>query len=53
MAIKRDLRLMLLAARQAGILRLLDSAGTAGGEPHIAIVRDILCEIAADWHDGS
>jgi hypothetical protein len=37
-AIKRDLRLMLLAARQAGIPLLLGSAGTAGGAPHIAIV---------------
>jgi Acyclic terpene utilisation family protein AtuA len=48
MAIKRDLRLMLLAARPAGIPLLLGSAGTAGGEPHIAIVKDILCEIAAE-----
>jgi hypothetical protein len=47
-AIKRDLRLMLLAARHAGIPLLLGSAGTAGGEPHIAIVKDILCEIAAE-----
>jgi hypothetical protein len=47
-AIKRDLRLMLLAARQAGIPLLLGSAGTAGGVPHVAIVKDILCEIAAE-----
>jgi hypothetical protein len=46
-AIKRDLRLMLLAARQAGVPLLLGSAGTAGGEPHIAMVKDILYEIAA------
>src|SRR5919106_6077770 len=47
-AIKRDLRLMLLAARQAGIPLLLGSVGTAGGVPHVAIVKDILYEIAAE-----
>jgi hypothetical protein len=47
-AIKRDLRLMLLAARQAGIPLLLGSAGTAGGIPHVAVVKEILCEIAAE-----
>jgi Domain of unknown function (DUF4387) len=47
-ALKRDLRLMLLAARQAGIPLLLASAGTAGGVPHVAIVKDILSEIAAE-----
>jgi hypothetical protein len=47
-AIKRDLRLMLLAARRAGIPLLLGSAGTVGGAPHINIVKDILCEIAAE-----
>jgi hypothetical protein len=36
------------AARQAGIPLLLGSAGTAGGAPHVAIVKDILCEIAAE-----
>ena len=39
---------MLLAARQAGIPLLLGSAGTAGGAPHVAAVKDILCEIAAE-----
>jgi hypothetical protein len=47
-AIKRDLRLMLLAVRQAGIPLLLGSAGTAGGAPHVAMVKDILYEIAAE-----
>jgi hypothetical protein len=47
-AIKRDLRLTLLAARQAGIPLLLGSAGTAGGAPHVAIVKDLLYEIAAE-----
>jgi hypothetical protein len=45
-AIKRDLRLMLLAARHAGIPLLLGSAVTAGGEPHIPLVKDILYGIA-------
>ena len=47
-AINRDLRLMLLAARQAGIPLLLGSAGTAGGVPHVTVVKDILGEIAAE-----
>ena len=46
-AIKRDLRLMPLAARHAGIPLLLGSAGTAGGESHIDVVKNILYEIAA------
>ncbi|MDA8049011.1 MAG: acyclic terpene utilization AtuA family protein [Rhodospirillales bacterium] len=47
-AVKRDLRLMLLAARQAKIPLLIGSAGTAGGEPHLAIFRDIVIEIARE-----
>ena len=47
-ALKRDLRLMLLAARRAGIPLLIGSAGTAGGEPHLAIFRDIVIEIARE-----
>ena len=47
-SIKRDLRLMLIAARKAGIPLLLGTAGTAGGEPHLAIVKDILLEIASE-----
>ena len=47
-AMKRDLRLMLLAAWQAGIPLLLGSVGTAGGVPHVAVVKDILTEIAAE-----
>ena len=49
-AVKRDLRLMLKAARQAKIPLLLGSAGTAGGEPHIAAVKEIILEIAAEEH---
>lgn len=47
-AIKRDLRLMLKAARRAKIPLLLGSAGTAGGEPHLALVGEIVREIAAE-----
>lgn len=47
-SIKRDLRLMLLAARKAGIPLLLGTAGTAGGEPHLAAVRKIVEDIATE-----
>ncbi len=47
-ALKRDLRLMLLAARQAGIPLLIGSAGTAGGEPHLAVFHDLVKEIASE-----
>ena len=47
-SIKRDLKLMLRAARQSGIPLLLGTAGTSGGEPHLAIVTDIIKEIAAE-----
>lgn len=47
-AIKRDLRLMLKAARRAKIPLLLGSAGTAGGAPHIVAVKEIVLEIAAE-----
>ncbi|MDH3703194.1 MAG: DUF1446 domain-containing protein, partial [Alphaproteobacteria bacterium] len=47
-SIKRDLRLMLLASRKAGIPLLIGSAGTAGGMPHVAAVKSIVEEIAAE-----
>lgn len=47
-SIKRDLRLMLLAARKAGIPLLIGSAGTAGGAPHVAAVRAVVEEIAGE-----
>jgi hypothetical protein len=47
-AVKRDLRLMLKATRQGGVPLLVGSAGTAGGEPHLALVRDIVLEIARE-----
>jgi len=47
-AIKRDLRLMLRAARRAGIPLLVGSAATAGGAPHVALFRKLVEEIAAE-----
>lgn len=47
-SIKRDLRLMLLASRKAGIPLLIGSAGTAGGMPHVAAVKSIVEEIAVE-----
>ena len=47
-AVKRDLRLMIKAGRQAKVPLLIGSAGTAGGEPHLALVRDIVIEIARE-----
>lgn len=47
-SIKRDLRLMLLASRKAGIPLLIGSAGTAGGTPHVAAVKSIVEEIATE-----
>jgi len=47
-AVKRDLRLMLLGARRIGVPLLVGSAGTAGGDRHLAWCLDILREIAAE-----
>ncbi|GAA4328242.1 acyclic terpene utilization AtuA family protein [Pigmentiphaga soli] len=47
-AIKRDLRLMLKAARKAKIPLLLGSAGTAGGKPHLELVRQMVLDIARE-----
>ena len=47
-AMKRDLGIMMKAARRTGIPLLMGSAGTAGGEPHLALLRDIALEIAAE-----
>ena len=47
-AIKRDLRLMLRAARRAKIPLLIGSAGTAGGAPHVAVFRKLIEEIASE-----
>lgn len=47
-AVKRDMRLMLLAAREADIPLLIGSAGTGGGEPNLRWMLDILLEIARE-----
>jgi len=46
-AVRRDLRIMLRGARKLGIPLLLGSAGTAGGDAQLALVRGIVQEIAA------
>jgi hypothetical protein len=48
MAIKRDLRLMIIGARRLGIPLLVGSCGTAGGDVHLDFVRDIVEEIARE-----
>ena len=47
-SVKRDLRLLLKAARAASVPLLIGSAGTAGGKPHLALTRDLVLEIARD-----
>lgn len=47
-ATKRDIRLMLLAGRAAGVPVIIGSAGTAGGDPHLAFTRDVVEEIARE-----
>lgn len=47
-AIKRDLSLMLRAAREADLPLMLGSAGTAGGHPHLEMVKTLVLEIAAE-----
>ena len=45
-AVKRDLRLMLMAGRERGIPVLVGSAGGAGARPHLDWCVDIIQEIA-------
>src|SRR5919201_3356810 len=47
-AVKRDLQLILRAGRAANIPVIIGSAGTAGGDPHLAATRDIVEEIARE-----
>ncbi len=47
-ATKRDLRLMLLAGRAAGIPVIVGSAGMGGGDPHLEFTRDVVEEIARE-----
>ncbi len=46
-AVRRDLGLLLLGARTKRIPLIVGSAGTAGGDPHLAWCRAIVAEIAA------
>ena len=46
--VKRDIRLMLLAAREKRIPLLIGSAGSAGGEPHLQWGHEIIREIARE-----
>ena len=48
MAMKRDLRLMLRAARRQRIPLIIGSCGGAGGEPHLQTVIGIVREIARE-----
>lgn len=47
-SVKRDLKRILLARQKAGIPALVGSAGTAGGDPHVDSVLDIVCEIVRE-----
>jgi Acyclic terpene utilisation family protein AtuA len=47
-ATKRDLQLILRAGRAANIPVIIGSAGTAGGDPHLALTRDIVEDIARE-----
>jgi len=47
-AMKRDIRLMLTAARARGIPLVIGSCGGAGGEPHLQICADIVRELARE-----
>lgn len=51
-AIKRDTRAILRAGLDAGIPMLIGSAGTAGAEPHLQWMLDIVRELAREhrWH---
>ena len=47
-AMARDLRLILQVGLEKGIPVLVGSAGTAGGRPHVARIRRLIEEIAAE-----
>ncbi|HEX5495466.1 MAG TPA: acyclic terpene utilization AtuA family protein [Mycobacteriales bacterium] len=51
-ALERDLELMLEAAIRADVPLVIGSAGTAGGAPHLDLVRGLVTSIAARhrWH---
>ncbi|MDJ0391240.1 acyclic terpene utilization AtuA family protein [Roseomonas sp. E05] len=48
MAIRRDLRLMLRAALAARVPLVIGTCGGAGGEPHLALVAQMVREIARE-----
>src|SRR6266436_1305572 len=48
-AVKRDLTVMLRAARKANIPVIVGSAGTAGGDVHVDGVLEIVREIVAEY----
>lgn len=48
LAVKRDLRLMLIAARATKIPCIIGTSGGAGGEPHLAWQAEIVREIARE-----
>ncbi|MFZ4407126.1 MAG: acyclic terpene utilization AtuA family protein [Paracraurococcus sp.] len=45
---RRDLRLVIRGAREAGVPLIIGSAGTAGGAPHVAAVLDLIRGIARE-----
>lgn len=47
-SVKRDLEIMLSAARKANIPVIIGSAGGSGGTPHVALTRDIILEISRE-----
>lgn len=47
-ALRRDLRLMLLAAIRARVPMVVGTCGGAGGEPHLRLVADMVREIARE-----
>jgi hypothetical protein len=47
-SVKRDLTLMLLAARKINVPVIVGTCGNAGGEPHLQAVREVAEQIAAE-----
>lgn len=46
--VARDLRVILRGGRRLGVPVLIGSAGTAGGQPHLEALRDLVIEIARE-----
>lgn len=49
-AVKRDLKIMIPAAKRAGIPIIIGSAGGAGAESHLRLTLDIIKEILVEEH---